>query len=122
RQAFAENAQYEELWRRHYQQWQFHKTRLTASYTRQDFLRDCPADAIIIARLDTQGKLLFRPAKNPQRVGNGDTVIYYAPRAIEPAPSPEAAVDSATADTATTSGSAPTGTTDPGLEGMTEHV
>src|SRR5699024_7107014 len=80
RQAFAENAQYEELWRRHYQRWQFHKTRLTENYTREDFLNDLPADAMIIASLNAQGALLFRSVKKATRLAAGDTVIYYAPR------------------------------------------
>ncbi len=80
RPAFHENAQYEELWRRHFQNWQFYKTRITDGYSSEDFRRDCPADAIVIGILHEQGNLLFNPAKNGNRPGVGDTVIYYAPK------------------------------------------
>lgn len=80
RPAFSDNAQYEELWRRHDQQWQFHKTRLSDSYRSQDLMRDLAPDGLVIARLSAQGALLFRPASNAQRLGAGDTVIYYAPK------------------------------------------
>jgi NhaP-type Na+/H+ and K+/H+ antiporters len=80
RPAFHDNAQYEELWRKHFQSWQFHKTRLTQNYTRVDFRRDCPADAIIIATLYADSRLLFNAASANARAEQGDTVIYYAPK------------------------------------------
>ncbi|HLQ85570.1 MAG TPA: hypothetical protein VK110_05405, partial [Salinisphaeraceae bacterium] len=49
-------------------------------YTREDFLNDLPADAMIIASLNAQGALLFRSVKKATRLAAGDTVIYYAPR------------------------------------------
>ena len=80
RPAFHENAQYEELWRRHFQSWQFYKTRITESYTREDFRRDCPTDAIVIATLFADGTVLFNAAGGNARPEEGDTVIYYAPK------------------------------------------
>ncbi len=80
RPAFDENAQYEELWRRHFQNWKFYKTRITDGYSFEDFRRDCPPDAIVIGILHQDGILLFNPAKNGNRPGLGDTVIYYAPK------------------------------------------
>jgi len=81
RPAFHEDAQYEELWRRHFQNWQFYKTRITDSYTREDFKRDCPMDAILIATLYADNTLLFHPASSSTvRPDDGDTVIYYAPK------------------------------------------
>lgn len=80
RRAFAENAQYEELWRRHFRQWQFHKTRLTDEYSFADFQRGCSEEAIIIATRNARGALLFRPTGNKApKPASGDTVIYYAP-------------------------------------------
>ncbi|GAB3678793.1 cation:proton antiporter [Salinisphaera aquimarina] len=78
--AFHEDAQYEELWRRHFQNWQFYKTRITDSYTREDFRRDCPTDAVIIATLYADSTLLFNAASGSTRPDDGDTVIYYAPK------------------------------------------
>lgn len=80
RHAFAENAHYEELWRRHFRQWQFHTTNLTAKYSFADFQRDCPEEAIIIATRNARGALLFRPTGHKAaKPASGDTVIYYAP-------------------------------------------
>lgn len=80
RPAFHDNAQYEELWRKHFQNWQFHKTRITETYTREDFRRDCPTDAIIIATLNGDSRLLFNAASASARLEEGDTVVYYAPK------------------------------------------
>ncbi|ROO29182.1 sodium/hydrogen exchanger [Salinisphaera orenii MK-B5] len=80
RPAFDNNAQYEELWRRHFQSWQFYKTRITESYSFEDFKRDCPTDAIFIARRYADGTLLFNAAGGTPRAEVGDTLIYYAPK------------------------------------------
>lgn len=78
--AFHEDAQYEELWRRHFQNWQFYKTRITEGYDYEEFQRDCPPEAIVIGILHEDGILLFQAANNPGKPGAGDTVIYYAPK------------------------------------------
>ncbi|CAN0025685.1 unnamed protein product, partial [Chrysoparadoxa australica] len=81
RPAFHENAQYEELWRRHFQNWQFFKAKLTDTYGYEDFRRDLPPEAFVIAVLYQDGILLFRPAyRNGHRPSAGDTIVYYAPR------------------------------------------
>jgi len=80
RPAFHENAQYEELWRRHFQSWQFAKTRITEGYTYEDFRRDCPPEAFIIGIRRQDGILLFHPAKDAPKPVPGDIVIYYAPK------------------------------------------
>lgn len=80
RPAFHDSAQYEELWRRHFQNWQFYKTRITEGYTFEQFQRDCPLEAITIGVLHEGGILLFESANNPSKPGAGDTVIYYAPK------------------------------------------
>lgn len=80
RQAFADNAQYEELWRRHDQKWRFYTLRLTSTYTYDAFVRDCPDDALVVAILNVSGALRFRPARHAPRPGVGETLVYYAPR------------------------------------------
>lgn len=79
RPAFHESAQYEELWRRHFQGWQFYKTGLTEEYGFEAFQRDLPEEAFVIAWLREDGSLLFRAAADGGEPAAGDTVIYYAP-------------------------------------------
>ncbi|WP_423823394.1 sodium:proton antiporter [Salinisphaera sp. SPP-AMP-43] len=80
RPAFDESAQYEELWRHHFQNWQFHKTKLTENYGYDDLKRDRPAEAIPIAVLHDNKTLLLSPAQGGARPEVGDTIIYYAPK------------------------------------------
>lgn len=76
--AFEDGAEYEELWRRHYQSWKFYKTKITENYSHEDFLRDCPAGTMPVAVLREDGILLFHAPSQPIKPGPGDTVIYYA--------------------------------------------
>lgn len=78
--AFHPNAQYEELWRRHFQDWQFYKTKLTEDYDYEAFSRDCPPEAITIGVLYSDGIFIFQPAENASKPSAGSTVIYYAPK------------------------------------------
>jgi hypothetical protein len=78
--AFSDSAQYEELWRRHFQNWQFYKTRITDTYRYDDFLEDCPPDAIMIGILYEDGSLIFQSAREPEKLHPGETLIYYAPK------------------------------------------
>ncbi|HET7315099.1 sodium:proton antiporter [Salinisphaera sp.] len=80
RPAFDESAQYEELWRRHFQSWQFYKTRITENYGYDDLKRDRPEEAIPIAVLHDDKTLLLSPASGGARPEIGDTIIYYAPK------------------------------------------
>lgn len=80
RPAFDESAQYEELWRHHFQSWQFYKTRLTETYAYDDFKRDRSSEAIPIAVLHEDRTLLLSPATGGTRPDIGDTIIYYAPK------------------------------------------
>ncbi len=76
--AFGENAQYEELWRCHFQDWKFFKTRITEGYSYEDFQRESPAGAVIIGILREDGLFQFHSPLSPARPRNGDTVVYYA--------------------------------------------
>jgi NhaP-type Na+/H+ or K+/H+ antiporter len=78
--AFHANVQYEELWRRHFQGWQFYKTRLTEDYDYETFRRDCPPEAILIGILYVDGIFIFQPAESAAKPAVGSTVIYYAPK------------------------------------------
>lgn len=78
--AFHPNAQYEELWRRHFQDWQFYKTKLSEDYDYEAFSRDCPPEAIVIGILYAEGVFIFQPAENASKPAAGSTVIYYAPK------------------------------------------
>lgn len=76
--AFSDNAQYEELWRCHFQGWKFFKTRITESYSYEDFQRDCPTGAMIIGTLREDGSFRFFSPLSPTRPRAGDTVVYYS--------------------------------------------
>ena len=78
--AFADNAQYEELWRRHFQGWKFYKTKITEAYSYDDFIADCPAEYIPIGVLHESGRLEFHAHSAPRKPKPGEQVIYYAPK------------------------------------------
>lgn len=77
--AFGDSAQYGDLWRRHFQGWRFFKTRITDSYTYEHFQRERPPDAILVAVVSEDRKLVFYAAQNPVKPKSGDTIVYYAP-------------------------------------------
>lgn len=77
--AFGDSAHYEDLWRRHFQGWRFFKTRITESFTYEQFQRECPPDAIQVAIVRDDGKLVFCAAQNPVKPRVDDTIVYYAP-------------------------------------------
>lgn len=83
--AFSEDAQYEELWRRHFQGWVFSKTRITDTYDWEAFLADVTGKALPIGVVRGSGRLEFHAPLSPIRPQAGDTVIYYAPPESKPA-------------------------------------
>ncbi|MDX1496847.1 MAG: sodium:proton antiporter [Salinisphaeraceae bacterium] len=76
--AFGETAQYEELWRCHFQDWKFFKTRITEGYSYEDFQRECPAGSVTIGILREDGRFNFHSPLSPARPRNGDIIVYYA--------------------------------------------
>ncbi len=78
--AFAENAQYEELWRRHFQDWKFYKTKITEAYSYEDFLSDLPDGSLCIGVLREGKRLTFHAPHAPIKPRPGETVVYYAPK------------------------------------------
>lgn len=84
--AFSEQAQYEELWRRQLQGWQFFKALISEGYGFDDLARDWPDETLIVAAVHPDGSLVFHAPQNPIRPKAGDTVLYYAPRKLKDAP------------------------------------
>ena len=78
--AFADNAQYEELWRRHFQNWKFYKTKITDAFTYDDFLADLPDESICIGVVREGKRLTFHAPHAPIKPKAGETVVYYAPK------------------------------------------
>ena len=80
--AFADNAQYEELWRRHFQNWKFYKTKITDAFTYDDFLADLPDESICIGVVREGKRLTFHAPHAPIKPKAGETVVYYAPKKL----------------------------------------
>ncbi|MEO1574260.1 MAG: sodium:proton antiporter [Pseudomonadota bacterium] len=89
--AFSNDAVFEKLWQRHVREWKFYRTRISESYSYSDFLGDCPADAIQIMLLKSDGSPRLRAIDATREPDVGDTILYYAPgrerneRASDPA-------------------------------------
>ena len=80
--AFADNAQYEELWRRHFQNWKFYKTKINDAFTYDDFLADLPDESICIGVVREGKRLTFHAPHAPIKPKAGETVVYYAPKKL----------------------------------------
>lgn len=77
--AFASDADYENLWRRHVQGWTFTKTRITDTYSWENYLADVSGKALLIAVIREGRNLHFHAPKNPLRPRADDVVISYIP-------------------------------------------
>lgn len=77
--AFSEDAVYEELWSHLAAGWKFHKTRLTESYTWEDYLHECSEDTIHIMRVDAEGEITIHSPQRKFEPRVGDTVISFGP-------------------------------------------
>lgn len=88
--AFSEDSQYEELWRRHFQGWNFSKTRITSTYDWETFLADVSGESIPIGAVKDGRRMTFHAPLNPIRPQAGDTVVYYAPPDSKPIKPPAA--------------------------------
>ena len=58
--------------------WRFFKTRLSATYTYENFIEDRPEDALEILTLHADGKVELRSADRAIEHDAGDTVVYFA--------------------------------------------
>jgi NhaP-type Na+/H+ or K+/H+ antiporter len=84
--AFAESAEYENLWRHHVDGWQFSRTRLTDSYTYSEFLGDADSRALQVLLLKPDGGSLFLSPQQEVEPEAGDTLVSFGPpRQPEPA-------------------------------------
>lgn len=86
--AFGEDAEFESLWRRHVDGWQFSRTRLTESYGYSDFLGDVDTRALQILLVKADGRTLFLSPQLELEPRPGDVLVSYGPpRAQEAATS-----------------------------------
>lgn len=77
--AFGENAHYEELWRWYMQGWIFQKTRLSHSYSYENYLADCAEGTLQLITVDSDGMLHMHSPKMSYQPKEGDTVIGFGP-------------------------------------------
>ena len=77
--AFASQAEYEWLWERHVEGWQFSKTRITDEYTYSDLLGDLPGDAMKTLILRDERKVMFIRAGAEIEPEEDDVLVFYGP-------------------------------------------
>lgn len=76
--AFANDADFEKLWRLLVRGWKFSKTRISESYTYEHFHADRDEEDIEILVIDEQGDVDFREANRQGGVAAGETILYFA--------------------------------------------
>ncbi len=80
RMAFDKAAEYEYLWQRTIEGWEFSRTRLTDSYSYSDFLGDLPSKALQLAVVRGEGsRVILLAAASEMEPEPGDVVVYFAP-------------------------------------------
>jgi NhaP-type Na+/H+ or K+/H+ antiporter len=77
--AFAEDAEYERLWRLHVDGWTFTRTRLTDSYSYSDYLGDADSRTIQIARVRDDSRAQFLSPSQETEPEVGDVLIGFSP-------------------------------------------
>lgn len=77
--AFNSQAEYEWLWERHVEGWQFSKTRITDEYTYSDLLGDLPGDAMKTLILRDERKVRFIRAGAEIEPEPDDVLVFYGP-------------------------------------------
>jgi hypothetical protein len=99
--AFSEDAEYETLWRRHVDGWEFSRTPLTDSYRYSDFLGDTDTRALQILIIRPDERTLFLSPQQGHEPQPGDVIVSYGPprTAEEEAPAVTPTVDVAEAGT-----------------------
>jgi NhaP-type Na+/H+ or K+/H+ antiporter len=76
--AFTEDADFEKLWRLLVRGWKFSKTRISESYTYDDFLAGRHEDDMEILLIDEEGDVEFRSPRRKRDVAAGETILYFA--------------------------------------------
>jgi hypothetical protein len=75
--AFTDDADFEKLWRLLVRGWKFSKTRITESYTYEDFLADRDEEDMEILLIDEEGDVEFRSPSRKRDVAAGETILYF---------------------------------------------
>jgi NhaP-type Na+/H+ or K+/H+ antiporter len=86
----------DELIRRHYMGWRFQKTRLTAEYPPETYLKDIGKQAVLVL-IVRKGSIQFLSAEVPLKPEIGDVVLAYLPK---DEPAPRSATEAQAAETA----------------------
>jgi NhaP-type Na+/H+ or K+/H+ antiporter len=77
--AFGDGALYEELWRKLNLGWVFQKTRLTETYTYENYLADSPEGSMQLIAVKPSGGLSLQTKSAAFSPQPGDTVISFGP-------------------------------------------
>ncbi|MGB1556316.1 MAG: cation:proton antiporter [Oceanococcaceae bacterium] len=77
--AFAEDAHYEDLWRKQVQGWTFTKTRITDTYSWETYLADMSGKALLVGVVRGSKQLSLHSPRAPVKPKVGDIVISYVP-------------------------------------------
>jgi voltage-gated potassium channel Kch len=75
--AFTDDADFYFLWRLLVRGWKFSKTRITESYTYEDFLADRDEEDMEILLIDEEGDAEFRSPSRRRDVAAGETILYF---------------------------------------------
>ena len=80
RVAFDGRAEYEYLWQRAVEGWEFSRTKLSETYNYSDFLGDLPSRALQLAVVREEGnRVILLAAASEMEPEAGDVLIYFAP-------------------------------------------
>ncbi|MDY6943301.1 MAG: sodium:proton antiporter [Pseudomonadota bacterium] len=77
RVAFGQEALYEELWRRHSAGWKFQKTRLTETFSYEDYRKKRSTNDIEVLRIAEDGALTMNSIQRPIQPKIGDTIVTF---------------------------------------------
>lgn len=77
--AFADDAHYEALWRHQVQGWAFTKTRITETYSWENYLADISGKALLIGVVRNGKQLSLHAPSVPVKPKPGDVVMSYVP-------------------------------------------
>ncbi len=81
--AFDTDADFEMLWRNLVRGWKFSKTRVSESYTYEQFKKE-RGDAILeILLVNADGDVSFQTAEHTVKPGPGDTIVWFAPERVQ---------------------------------------
>jgi NhaP-type Na+/H+ or K+/H+ antiporter len=80
RVAFDSRAEYEYLWERAVEGWEFSRTKLSETYTYSDFLGDLPGRALQLAVVRDEGsRVILLASASELEPEAGDALVYFAP-------------------------------------------